>query len=46
MNGVGIQLPRGVQHVLQQWFVRNRMEHFGQRGFHPRTLSGGQNDDI
>ena len=34
----------GLQHMRHQRLTREGMEHFRERGLHPATLSGGQND--
>jgi hypothetical protein len=34
----------GLQHMRHQRLTREGMKHFRERGLHPATLSGGQND--
>jgi hypothetical protein len=36
--------PRRIDDMSQQRLLRQWMKHFGQRGFHPRTLTGSEND--
>ena len=39
-----IERSGGLQHMRDQRLTREGVEHFRERGLHPATLSGGQND--
>ena len=35
-----------VEDVLDHRLPGDAVQHFGQRGLHPRALAGGENDDV
>ena len=37
---------RRLEHMLDHWLPGDRVQHFRQRGLHPRALAGGENDDM
>ncbi len=42
----GMQRAGCIQHMAQQRFTGQRMQHLGQRRVHALALAGGENDDI
>ncbi len=41
----GSELLRRVEHMQEKRFAAERVEHFGQVGFHPSSLPGSQKND-
>ena len=44
MDALCTERSGSLQHMRHQRLTREGMEHFRERGLHPATLSGGQND--
>jgi hypothetical protein len=46
MDSSRLKPLRREYHVFQQWFAAYGMQHFGQAGFHTRSLTGGEDHDF
>lgn len=46
MDGGGLQVAGGIDHVGQHRAAGNRLQHLGQVGFHALASAGGEDDDV